>query len=308
MTHVNASRVKQATSSTGTGSFTLDAPATGYRGYQDVGVDGDTFFYAAENGSDPTEWETGIGTLASSGTVLARTTVLDGTAGPGVPTTFSNAPLIWLGLPGERITGDQVGGAGGATLYVPVAADFATWINQNSASVSDLANDAGVQFDVPVNSTNTNDLTAVYKDSGFSAGADFTWEAKFLPLFAVHDFNSLGIFVYEVATGKSINLTWQSVSSVLPYILFYIGRHTNQTFGADLHRASLSIGFVQWIRIRIASGTIYFEASPDNENDWFELYSESLTSHFTTGPDKVGFASLANTSPMKGNFASARVY
>lgn len=102
MTHINASRIKQAASSSGTADFGLGSAAVGYRGYAAKLGAGDTAFYTAENPLDPTEWETGIGTMNGSLALLERTTVIDGSAG-GSKVNFTNNPILWCGLPGEKV-------------------------------------------------------------------------------------------------------------------------------------------------------------------------------------------------------------
>ena len=79
MALVLADRVKETTTSTGTGNITLDGASTGYQSFAVVG-NGNTTYYtiAAQAG---TEWEVGIGTYTLSGTVLTRTTVLSNSSG-----------------------------------------------------------------------------------------------------------------------------------------------------------------------------------------------------------------------------------
>ena len=74
MALVLADRVKETTTTAGTGTITLAGAATGFQSFAVVG-DGNTTYYtiAAQSG---TEWEVGIGTYTSAGTLLARTTVL----------------------------------------------------------------------------------------------------------------------------------------------------------------------------------------------------------------------------------------
>ena len=74
MALVLADRVKETTTTTGTGTVTLLGAATGFQSFAVVG-DGNTTFYtiASQTGN---EWEVGVGTYATSGTTLARTTVL----------------------------------------------------------------------------------------------------------------------------------------------------------------------------------------------------------------------------------------
>ena len=74
MAFVIADRVKETTSTTGTGTVTLLGAATGFQSFAAVGDTNTTYYtIAAQTG---TEWEVGIGTYATSGTTLARTTVL----------------------------------------------------------------------------------------------------------------------------------------------------------------------------------------------------------------------------------------
>lgn len=67
-----ADRIKETTTTTGTGTLTLAGAVTGFQSFAAVG-DGNTTYYVIEDG---TNWEVGIGTYTSSGTTLARTTVL----------------------------------------------------------------------------------------------------------------------------------------------------------------------------------------------------------------------------------------
>ena len=67
-------RVKETTTTTGTGTVTLAGAAAGFDSFSVIG-DGNTTYYAIV-AQTPGEWEVGIGTYASSGTTLARTTVL----------------------------------------------------------------------------------------------------------------------------------------------------------------------------------------------------------------------------------------
>ena len=74
MALVLADRVKETTTTTGTGTLTLAGAATGFQSFSVVG-NGNTTYYAISSASG-SEWEVGIGTYTSSGTTLARTTIL----------------------------------------------------------------------------------------------------------------------------------------------------------------------------------------------------------------------------------------
>jgi len=87
-----ADRVKVASATTGTGSFTLGAAESGYRDFT-VFADGDVVEYAASEG---TTWETGYGTLSSTRTVLSRTLRASSS---GSLISFAGAQKVWCNAP-----------------------------------------------------------------------------------------------------------------------------------------------------------------------------------------------------------------
>lgn len=74
MAFVLKDRVKETSTTTGTGNFTLAGAVDGFQSFTDALANADTTYYVIENGTD---WETGLGTWTESGAVLARTTVYE---------------------------------------------------------------------------------------------------------------------------------------------------------------------------------------------------------------------------------------
>jgi hypothetical protein len=66
-------RIKETSTTEGTGTLTLAGASTGFNSFGEIG-NGNTTYYAI---SDGTDWEVGIGTYTASGTTLSRDTVLD---------------------------------------------------------------------------------------------------------------------------------------------------------------------------------------------------------------------------------------
>lgn len=87
MALVLADRVKETTTSTGTGTVTLAGASSGFQSFSVVG-NGNTTYYAIV-GQGVNEWEVGIGTYTASGTTLSRDTVLASSAGGTTKVTFS---------------------------------------------------------------------------------------------------------------------------------------------------------------------------------------------------------------------------
>jgi len=74
MALVLADRVKETTTTTGTGTLTLAGAATGFQSFSVIGNANTTYYAISSSGGS--QWEVGIGTYTSSGTTLARTTIL----------------------------------------------------------------------------------------------------------------------------------------------------------------------------------------------------------------------------------------
>lgn len=117
MAHVVADRVKDTTTTTGTGNVTLSGTApTGFRNFGSVAANNDTVFYAIVH-QTAAEWEIGLGTYVSATPALARTSILaSSNAGAvvslsaGTKDVFITSPAIaqgWGVLAPAQITADQ---------------------------------------------------------------------------------------------------------------------------------------------------------------------------------------------------------
>jgi hypothetical protein len=78
-------RVKETTTTTGTGTITLAGSPTGFRTFADIG-NGNTTYYCISGGL---QFEVGIGTYTASGTTLSRDTVLSNSLGTTAKIDFS---------------------------------------------------------------------------------------------------------------------------------------------------------------------------------------------------------------------------
>lgn len=74
MALVLADRVKETTTTTGTGAISLAGASLNYQAFSAVLSDTDTTYYAIID-SVNSDWEVGLGTYASAGNTLTRTTV-----------------------------------------------------------------------------------------------------------------------------------------------------------------------------------------------------------------------------------------
>ena len=100
MAFVVADRVQETTTTTGTGTVTLLGAVTGFQSFSVIG-NGNTTFYtiADQSGSN---WEVGIGTYTSSGTTLARTTVLSSSNSGSLVNFGAGTKNVFVTYPASR--------------------------------------------------------------------------------------------------------------------------------------------------------------------------------------------------------------
>tara|TARA_R110002126_G_scaffold141713_1_gene286844 strand:- start:549 stop:1127 length:579 start_codon:yes stop_codon:yes gene_type:complete len=100
MALVLADRVQETTTTTGTGSVTLDGAVTGFQSFAVVGNGNTTFYTIADQGG--ANWEVGIGTYSTTGPTLARTTVLSSSNGGSLVTFTAGTKTVFVTYPSEQ--------------------------------------------------------------------------------------------------------------------------------------------------------------------------------------------------------------
>ena len=127
-------RVKETTTTTGVGTYTLGGAVTGFETFTSNLSNADTTYYVCTDGTD---FEVGIGTFTSSGTTLARTTILASSNSNNAVSWSSGTREIFITYPADKsvfkdasnningtfvgnITGNVTGNADTATVATTV--------------------------------------------------------------------------------------------------------------------------------------------------------------------------------------------
>jgi hypothetical protein len=91
-------RVKETTTTTGTGTITLAGAVTGFQAFSVIG-DGNSTYYTITDGTD---FEVGIGTYTLSGTTLSRTTILESSNAGSAVNFGAGSKDVFVTYPAER--------------------------------------------------------------------------------------------------------------------------------------------------------------------------------------------------------------
>lgn len=145
MALVLANRVRETSTTTGTGTLTLAGAVSGFRTFSSAIGNGNTCFYCAVNG---TQWEVGVGTVAAG--TLARTTLLSSSTGSAINFT-----------------------SGTKDVFVTYASERALFV--------DAANTVGVNINGTVGATTpaVGKFTQAYSANlALSDGATVAWDAS----------------------------------------------------------------------------------------------------------------------------------
>lgn len=122
MPHIIADRVRETTSTTGTGHFTLTGAVPGFDTFVSALADTDTTWYCAESG---VQWEVGVGTK-SSGT-LERTTILSSSNSDAI-VDFIAAPNVFITIPAAGINDLQPTLAAGTSVGQVLRWNGSDWL------------------------------------------------------------------------------------------------------------------------------------------------------------------------------------
>jgi len=153
MAFVIADRVKETTSTTGTGTVTLLGAATGFQSFAVIGNTNTTYYTIASQAG--TEWEVGIGTYATSGTTLARTTVLSNSSATQ-PSALNFS-------------------AGTKDVFVTYPAEFATFANGNGVVVENYTTLTGTYTMTTGKSGMSVGPVTISSGSSFTVGSGQRW-------------------------------------------------------------------------------------------------------------------------------------
>lgn len=125
-------RIKETSTTSGTGTLTLAGAASGFRSFADIG-NGNTTYYAIVDATAAT-WEVGIGTYTSSGTTLSRDTILSNSSGNTSAINFAaNSKDVFVTYPSSKAV---YGDASDIAYEAHFAASNGIFLSSNTIATS----------------------------------------------------------------------------------------------------------------------------------------------------------------------------
>ena len=152
-------RVRETTSTTGTGAVTLGGAVGGFQSFAAGIGNSNTTYYAISINSE-SEWEVGLGTLNSDSSTLTRTTVLESSNSDAAVDFAAGSKEVFCTLPSEKAvyldaSDDQVGG------FTSLVADTTPQLGGNlDVNGQDIVSTSSADIDIIPNGTGDVNLGA----------------------------------------------------------------------------------------------------------------------------------------------------
>jgi hypothetical protein len=121
-------RVRETTSTTGTGAVTLGGAVGGFQTFA-AGIGNDNTTYYAISINSENEWEVGLGTLNSDSSTLTRTTVLESSNSDSAVDFSAGSKEVFCTLPSEKAVYLDADGASVPALGGQITDETKTFSN-----------------------------------------------------------------------------------------------------------------------------------------------------------------------------------
>jgi len=325
-------RVKESSTTTGTGSFTLAGAETGFRTFASIG-DGNTTYYAAQMGDS---WEVGLGTYTSSGSSLSRDTVLASSNSGNKVDWGAGTKIVFVTQPADKAVYTNASGGvanadtddlteGSSNLYftnarVDAHLSGGTGVTYSSGTIS-IGQAVGTTSNVTFNRvTSTQDPTSAthlatkqYVDTVAAAGIHYHTPVRVESpdsagnLNATYNNGSSGVGATLTNNGTQAALVMDGITlSVNDRVLIY--NQTNAYENGVYTVTNVGSASTNWVLTRATDADSYGASDQDalGEGDAFfvkegdtgagELYVMNTSGTITFGTTAINFTVIAETA------------
>lgn len=177
-------RVKETTTTTGTGAISLDGAVANFQAFSSVLSDADTTYYAIIDVTN-SDFEVGLGTYASSGNTLTRTTILESSNSGSAVNFGAGTKNIFIAYPAERSVYQDA--SGGVTFDNGITEEYTAVTSTSNSTTCNMQDGTNFSHTLTENTTFTfSNPAATGKVSAFTlkivqdasaSGFTVTWPA-----------------------------------------------------------------------------------------------------------------------------------
>lgn len=251
-------RVKETTTTSGTGAITLAGAMTGFRAFSSVCAVGDTFYYALQavdsNGNPTGAWETGIGTYSATNT-LTRSFLASSTGSQ--LTLAAGTTQVWLDWSGAAIQ-----------MYRWVTA----YLGKPASSVTSALDRSILNTSSTATLSGTNNITAAFTTGGgFATGLFQLQGCAYFEYTVVNGSGSNGIGVVGAHPIPGGSASGQAPGINMPNSAALIGvnvRTPAGTYASFTNSATATNGTVVGVAVNCATGKAWFRSSANPTQGW----------------------------------------
>ena len=293
MAFVIADRVRETTTTTGTGTITLAGAVTNFETFTANLSNSDTTYYAIVDNTN-SDFEVGLGTFTSSGTTLARTTIIASSNSNSAVNFSAGTKDVFITVPASKIvvedgsnnvaiggtvTATAFSGSGASLTGVDVVNDTSPQLGGNlDMNGNDIVTTSNADLELAPNGTGK----VVVKGNDNQGAIKLNCEANShgQTIIAAPHSESANNTLTLPSTGGDARLVSTSSTATL----------TNKTLTAPVLSGSSS-----------SAGSILFKEDTDNGTNAVTLIGPASTADVTiTLPSSAGTVALTSDIPSGG--------
>lgn len=172
MALVLADRIKETTTTTGTGTITLGGAQTGFESFAGIG-DGNTTYYVIQHTS-ANEFEVGLGTYTASGTTLSRDTIYTSSNSDAAVNFSAGTKIVFVTIPKEASVYEDASGDVLVQGQVTVGGNPTAALEVATKQYVDNLVASALHFHDAVRVEKEGNLNATYDNGTAGVGATLT--------------------------------------------------------------------------------------------------------------------------------------
>lgn len=262
-------RVKETTSTAGTGALTLTGAAAGYQTFSTIGNGNTCYYTISSNGA---EFEVGIGTYTSSGNTLSRDTILSSSNGGTIVTLSAGVKDVYIVYPaGKGVWLDS----SGQSNYAATIGSTTVKLGQTVSTISGLTTLTLTQDPT----TSLEAATKQYVDTQVSSGIHFHQPVRVespINLNATYNNGTAGVGATLTNAGTQAALVIDGVTvNVADRVLVY--QQTTQTQNGIYVVTDVGSGSTNWILTRSSDANTYAVASANGLGEGSAVFVQEGT-------------------------------